>query len=574
MSKLEQIPIEIRKRVLEWLEGPIDAKSKAEILDLIEWDQRTLLNAFSSDLAFGTSGLRELMGVGPNRVNLYTVGKATQGFANSLREEKKSGPILIAYDNRKDSYLFASRAAQILAANGIRVYILKEIRPSPFLSYLVLNKKYDGGIMITASHNPKEYNGYEIYGVDGGENSLYQEEKIQNEIKKITSFDQVIIAPFDDPLIVWIDPEVWDEEYLQAISDLQSFKEEAREFGASLQIVYSSLHGTGITLIPKALKSWGFTNLSFVEEQITPDSEFPTLHAPNPGEAGSLTLGVKKLEESHGDLFIANDCDADRIGIAVMHQGQARIFNGNEFATLCAYHLCTAGHPRWHAKKGAFIISFVTTELVKVIATSFGIACFEVPTGFKYIAEKINEWDKSKSDYKFIFGAEESYGCLLGTYARTKDGVAAACFISEVALHAKRKGKTLVDLLHEIYCKYGIFREKLYSMEFAEDNESLQKRINIMEEFRKNPLRQIGENQVVFVEDYLQANFYHTDMLLFRLDDETKVILRPSGTEASLRIHIACRVKEFSTIEEGIAKGDHHIENILQLLLSVIKCLN
>src|SRR3990167_9866212 len=254
MSKLEQIPIEIRKRVLEWLEGPIDAKSKAEILDLIEWDQRTLLNAFSSDLAFGTSGLRELMGVGPNRVNLYTVGKATQGFANSLREVKKSGPILIAYDNRKDSYLFASRAAQIFAANGIRVYILKEIRPSPFLSYLVLNKKYDGGIMITASHNPKEYNGYEIYGVDGGENSLYQEEKIQNEIKKITSFDQVIIAPFDDPLIVWIDPEVWDEEYLQAISDLQSFKEEAREFGASFQIVYSSLHGTGITLIPKALK--------------------------------------------------------------------------------------------------------------------------------------------------------------------------------------------------------------------------------------------------------------------------------------------------------------------------------
>ena len=573
MSKLEQIPIEIRNRVLEWLEGPIDPKSKEEILDLIDQDQKTLLNAFSSDLLFGTSGLRELMGVGPNRVNLYTVGKATQGFANSLKDDKKSGPILIAYDNRKDSYLFACRTAEVLAANGISVFILKEIRPCPFLSYLVQSKKYDGGVMITASHNPKQYNGYEIYGEDGGENSLYQEEKIQNEIKKITRFDQVLIASIDDPHITWIDPEVWDKEYLETISDLQFYKEEGREFGSSLHIVYSSLHGTGITLIPKALKSWGFTSLKFVEEQITLDPEFPTLTAPNPGEPGSLTLGVKKLQESHGDLFIANDCDADRIGITVMHQGVPRIFNGNEFATLCAYHLCTTGHSKWHSQKGAFIISFVTTELIKIIAISFGIACFEVPTGFKYIAEKINEWDKSKSDYHFVFGAEESYGCLLGTYARTKDGIAAACFISEIALHAKREGVTLVDLLHQIYSKYGIFREKLYSMKFTEDNESLKKRATIMEKLRESPLPQIGENRVVFVEDY-QKIIPYTDMLLFRLDDETKVILRPSGTESSLRIHIACLVKEFPTIEEGIAKGDQHNEYLLQSLLRVIECLN
>ena len=511
------------------------------------------------EISFGTSGMRGLMGEGPDRLNPQTVAKAALGLARHL----KKGVVVIGYDNRHNSRLFAEISARVLLASNIKTLVFNEIRPSPYLSFVIRHLQCDAGIMITASHNPKEYNGFEVYGPEGGEIAPDVEEKIVKEIKEI----QGEVAMADPSLVEWVPLDAWDKAYFKAIEPLQRYRLENQKGGSELNIIYSSLHGTGITLAPRALKGWGFTTIDFVQQQIVPDPDFQTLMAPNPEEKEALKLGIEKLEKTKADILIVNDCDADRIGIVVMHEGKARIVNGNEFAAICAHHICKAGG---YPKNGAFIISYVTTELIKVMASKFEIACFEVPTGFKYIAEMINSWDKTQ-EYVFLFGAEESFGCLLGTYCRNKDGIAADCFISEIALQMKKQGKTVIDLLYEIYRTYGIFRERQHSLKFSEDEKGLKKRSEIMQMLRTKPPGSIGEKKVVFIEDFLPKNHVpNSDMILFRLEDESKIIVRPSGTEPKLRIHITCHVKKFDSIDTGILAGDKHVEHLLNSFIEQV----
>lgn len=549
--------------VEKWLRGPIDEKTRQELIHLVNTNPKELLNAFSQELSFGTSGMRGLMGVGTNRLNRYTVAKAAQAMANYLSRKKRAATVGINYDNRHHSLLFATTCAAVFAAAGIKVFILKEIRPNPYLSFVIRLMKWDGGVMITASHNPKEYNGFEVFDAEGGEIPPEIELEIDKEFQKLGSFDQIHQVEGPHPLIEWLDPIEGDKAYLSAIASLQWAPSDNRSLGSTLKITYTSLHGTGITLAPKALQSWGFTNLNFVKEQIVPDPEFSTLKDPNPGEVKSLELGIKQLLSSGSDLLIANDADADRIGVVVLHQGKERVINGNEFAAICAYYLAASAEKNKKLpKNGAFVISYVTTEVIKAIASSFGIACFEVPTGFKYIVAKINEWEHSGSKYQFLFGAEESCGCLLGTYARNKDGIAGACFIAEIALQAKIQGKTLVDLLEEIYQKYGIFREKLLSLKFSDDLEGAERKKNLMQSLRKGLLKEVAGKRVIEMEDFYPPS----DTLQFRLEDQSKIIIRPSGTEASMRIHAAVHVKDYTSAPDGIEKGDQQLDLILNSL--------
>jgi phosphoglucomutase/phosphomannomutase len=570
------LPEPIRKRVELWLSDAVDEKSRRQVLSIIENTPERLVDLFGSDFSFGTAGFRALMDVGTSRLNSYTVAKAAAGVAKYFKGQNETGPVVIAYDSRHNSLSFAKTVAQVLAGSGIKVYVCKEIRPSPFLSFLVLYKKCSAGIMITASHNPKEYNGFELYGPDGGGITPSLEEEIVKEARTIENYNQIHYAGQNDPLIQWLDLEELDKAYLKAISLLQQNPAEDKLYGPSLPIVYTSLHGAGITLTPKALAAWGFTTLSLVESQVTLDGDFPTLIHPNPGNPDSLTLGVKQMEETGSDLLIANDCDADRIGVAVIHKGKSRILTGNEFATLCAYHVGKgqALHP---TPKGAFVISYVTTELIKDIAHSYGVTCFEVPTGFKYISEKIHLWEKDPQGYTFLLGAEESCGCLLGTYTRNKDGIAGAGVIAEIALEAKRSGKTLVDMLYDIYRKYGVSREKLYSKVFPESEKGFIERRNLMQRLRDTPPLIIKGRKVVSKEDFLSGikddfllgthenkSLPYSDMLLFRLEDGSKAIIRPSGTEPTLRIHVAARLKGNADIEELIAEGESKVTELLE----------
>lgn len=580
---ISQLPPFIRERVEMWLSDAVDEKSRQKVLTIIKNSPELLIDLFGSDFAFGTAGFRALMGIGTSRLNKYTIAKAAYGVAQYFKKSKNSASIAIGYDSRNNSVEFAKVAARVLAASGIKAYVFKEVRPSPFLSFVVRYKKCAAGIMITASHNSKEYNGFELYGSDGGGITSSLEEAIVSQAQQIKGYDQIRYAEDHDPLIEWIDLQDLDEAYLKAIKVLQMSPLEDSHYGPSLRIVYTNLHGAGITLVPSALRSWGFTTLSLVEAQSTLDGEFPTIINPSPGDVNSLKLGLKQLEEMASDILIGNDCDADRIGVAVMHQGKPRILTGNEFAALCAYHVCTKLKDPL-PKKGAFVISYVTTQIIKDMAHSFGIVCFEVPTGFKYISEKIYEWEQDPNGYAFLFGAEESYGCLLGTYTRNKDGIAGACIISEIALEAKRQGQTLVDMLYNIYKKYGVWREKLYSLVFTESEKGLTERKKIMDRLRLDSPSSIDGKKVMSKEDFLHGireDFLAgtkekvalplSDMVIFHLDDGSKAIIRPSGTESSLRIHVASQVKADVEVQELIIQGENKASELLQAWVDELK---
>jgi phosphoglucomutase/phosphomannomutase len=557
----------VLKRAHEWLDDPAyDEKTKAEVRDLLKHPDQ-LTDAFFTDLSFGTGGLRGIMGAGSNRINIYTIRKATQGLANYIR--KKGNPskgVVIGFDSRHHSHEFALETAKVFAGNGIKVFLIPELRPTPYVSFATRHLNAQAGVMITASHNPKEYNGYKVYWQDGAQVVSPHDTGIIAEVDAISKPSLVKLGNEHDPLITKTDQSL-DEAYLQALSSLQHFPGEDH---TSLHISYTSLHGTGITLMPEALRRWGFSPPHLVASQVVPDGDFPTVHFPNPEYPEAMKAGTDDLVKTGGDILIATDPDADRLGVVAQHQGKPIALTGNEQAAIAAYFLCdTLTKQKKMPPRAAIVTTIVTTELLKNIAKAYNTACFEVLTGFKYIGEKIHEWEQKPGSYNFIFGAEESYGYLIGTYARDKDAMVSGCLFAEIAVKMKQQGKTLVDLLHEIYHKFGVYREKQMSLNFEEGKKGIDAIRQLMERLRKNAPSAIGGQKVVKMEDFLKDTPEHlpkSDVLLFRLEDLSKIIVRPSGTEPKLKIYLAAHTPTFDSIEQGLDVCNRRLDTLLKAL--------
>ncbi|PJD97572.1 MAG: phosphomannomutase [Parachlamydia sp.] len=565
--------------VNRWLGEAYDAETKATIRRLLSENPQEIIDAFYTNLTFGTGGLRGIMGVGTNRINLYTVRATTQGLAHYLKQEYRDDPkaVFIGYDSRHFSRQFAEETAKVFAGNGIKAYVCKNIRPTPYVSFGCRFKQCQAAVMITASHNPPEYNGYKVYWDDGGQVLPPHDRAIIAQVNKITELSMIHQAAcLDDPLIEFVEEEI-DQAYLQAISSLQLYPDENQTEGKDLKMVYTSMHGTGITLMPQALKLWGFSQVHYVENQNVPDGNFPTAHSPNPEERAALSLGIQRLEREKADLLIATDPDADRLGVAVYHQGQVEILTGNQVACICLEHICEAlTQQNRLPERAAFVKTIVTTELFKSIAESFHKTCFSVLPGFKYIAELIREWEHNPKGYAYVFGGEESCGYLLGTYARDKDAILAGALICEAALHAKRKNKTLVDLLHALYRKHGFYMEKLATVQFKDTKSGREQMARGMFRLQSSPPPNIAGIEVIAIEDFSLSlkTFLKTGLtesiplpkssvLLFWLADGSKVIIRPSGTEPKIKIYCGIKNKYFENIKDSQAACSQLAERIL-----------
>lgn len=516
----------MKERIQSWMEHPFDVQTREEIRRLAAVNPQALVDAFYTNLSFGTGGIRGLMGLGPNRLNIYTIRMITQGLAQALLKKKQGDhTVFIGYDVRHNSRLFAEETAKVFAGNGVRVLLSRKICPTPLVSFACRYYSCSFGIMITASHNPPEYNGYKVYQSDGCQITPQLERELQKEIETIQSPHQVVIGlDFE-----WVGDEI-DAAYLDQMKKLQILPELSQ---IPLQIVYTNLHGTGIRLIPQALHSWGYKNLSFVEEQKSLDGNFPNALSPNPEEETALSLGWKQLIKQRADILIATDPDADRIGLVEKNHR----FTGNQIACLCLDHICT-NQPI--PKNGAFVKTLVTTELFRKIAESFGKTCVDVLTGFKYIGEQIGNWETLPDGPQYIFGAEESYGYLFGTHVRDKDAISTACLIAEMAALAKLQKITLLDRLHQIYQKYGVHREQVTHLTFPSSEKGMMQRNETMQQLRTSPPQQIGPIAVVSIDDYSKGRekLPPSDVLCFQLKEGSKIVIRPSGTEPKIKIYL------------------------------------
>ena len=532
-----------------WLNDNYDIETKNEIRRLMAEDQNELNESFYRTLEFGTGGLRGIMGVGPNRMNKYTVTAATQGLANYM---KKNFPdtelkVAVAHDSRNNSRFFAEVTAQVMAANGLHCYLFEDLRPTPELSFAVRHLHCQAGVMVTASHNPKEYNGYKAYWDDGGQIVPPHDKAIIAEVNAVTTLSQIRWEGNPDKIQI-IGKDV-DDVYLDKILAL-SVNPEAIRRHHDLSIVYTPLHGTGITMVPKALEMYGFTNVTVLESQHTPDGNFPTVASPNPEEKTAMELAIRKADEIGADLVLATDPDADRVGIAVRNDhGEMELFNGNMTGSLLVYHLLSQWQKNGRLTGKEFTVkTIVTTELIRAIAESFNVECFDVLTGFKYIAEKIKE----QVGHTFIVGGEESYGYLVGDFVRDKDAVSACCMIAELAACLADEGKTLYTQLKELYVKYGFYKEELLSI--TKKGQSGAAEIQkMMADFRSCPPKAINGSEVTKVIDYKAStatssdgtvttiDLPKSDVLQFFTADGTKVTVRPSGTEPKIKFYFGAK---------------------------------
>ena len=546
----------VQQRLAAWLRPPFDAEMIAELEALIEaGDERELNDRFYRDLEFGTGGLRGLMGAGCNRMNGYTVGLATQGLANHIRAEmgSKSASAVIAFDSRLQSDAFAREAACVLAGNGIGVFLFEALRPTPELSFAVRLLEATAGIVITASHNPKEYNGYKVYWSDGGQVVPPHDEGIIDEVRRLGGMDEVRRADYEESLesgLIQLIGEKVDSAYFEAILPLSIKPHVCRQSGADLKIVYSPLHGAGGTLMPTALARWGFPNVELVKSQAEPDGTFPTVAYPNPEEEAALSEALDTARASGAHLVLATDPDADRVGVAVRHEGEYRLLTGNQTAALLVDYVLGA-----HAERGsllpeaAVVKTIVTSELVAEVARGYGVRVDNVLTGFKYIGEKIRQYEET-GEAVYMAGGEESYGYLVGTHARDKDAIVCSCMIAEMAADALARGQTLIDCLDAVYRRCGIFQESLMSMQLpgAEGTEQIAR---IMASFRETPPTEFLGAPVVEIRDYQRrevrslrdgctvgpTGLPESDVLLFLLEDDTRIFARPSGTEPKIKFY-------------------------------------
>ena len=562
--------IDLENKCKRWINNAIADESLIEELKSIENNQVELESRFSKNLEFGTGGLRGILGVGTNRMNIYTVGKVTQGLANYLNQNFKKPSVAIAYDSRINSKLFAEHAASILAANKIKVYIYPDLMPTPSLSFAVRYLKCSAGIVITASHNPKKYNGYKVYGEDGCQITLKAAREIQTEIEKVDEFDDVKIANFEkalnDKFVSYIENEV-TSAFLSAV-DSQAINKNV-ENKKNLKIVYTPLNGTGLACVTSALKQNGYTNINLVEFQKDPDGNFPTCPYPNPEEKDALNEGIKLCKKINADILLATDPDCDRVGIAVKHNDDYSLLSGNEVGVLLFDYICkTRTNLKSMPKNPVCIKTIVTTDMVFPIAEKYGVEIIETLTGFKFIGEQIGLLEKSNKENRYIFGFEESYGYLPGTYARDKDAVAASLLICEMATYYKNLGKDLVTVLEELFDQHGHYYNKLINFSF-DNNASQEKILTFMENLKTNHNSfDFLNKELLYVSDYLFSTTYFTNgitekitlpksnVLKFVFKDKTTITIRPSGTEPKLKIYVSsiCNNKEFSLLIDNIKR--------------------
>ena len=539
-TKTNNIMADFKQVAQSWIDGNFDAETKAEVKHLMETDPVGLEDAFYRNLEFGTGGLRGIMGVGTNRMNKYTVGMATQGLANYIKAHVKgAASVCISHDSRNNSRLFAEISAEVLSNNGIKVFLFEALRPTPELSYSIRLKKATAGIMVTASHNPKEYNGYKVFWEDGGQITAPVDKDIVNEVGKITDPADVRFQPVpgvEKAPIEIMGADV-DECYLKDQLSLMLSPEAVKKH-ADLKIVYTPLHGCGVKLMPEALKRIGFKNIIHVPEQEVPDGNFPTVASPNPEEPAAMAMALAKADETGADLVLATDPDADRLGIAVRNdEGKMVQLTGNQTWSFLTYYILT----RWKELgklngKQYCVKTIVTSELIAAICKSFGVKCYNVLTGFKYIAE-IQKQQEGKT--QFICGGEESYGFNLGDFVRDKCAQVAGCAVAECAAWAAEQGLTLWQLLQKVYKEYGLYVEKMvYIVRKGKSGaEEIQK---IMADYRANPPKVIAGSPLAKVVDYNkpeETGLPKSNVLQFYNEAGDVVTVRPSGTEPKIKFY-------------------------------------
>lgn len=573
---MSNVTPEIIARAKSWLSEQYDEETRRQVQNLIDNDPNELTESFYRILEFGTGGLRGIMGVGTNRMNIYTVAMATQGLANYIKmmyADMKQPQIAIAYDCRNNSKEFARITADVMTANGIKVFLFSALRPTPELSFAIRELKCQSGVVVTASHNPKEYNGYKVYWEDGGQVVAPHDKNIIAEVMKITDISMVNRKGNDD-LLEMLD-EKFDEIYLAKVMEL-SLSPKLIKKHKNLSFVYTPIHGTGGQLMPKLFAKVGIKNFYPVEEQMITDGNFPTVVSPNPEEHAAMTMALDKAKAMNADVVLATDPDADRVGVAVKNdEGEFILLNGNQTASILTYYILTRWEELGKLKGNEFIVkTIVTSDILIKIANKFHVKTYDVLTGFKYIADKI----LNKPEEKFICGGEESYGFLVGDFVRDKDAIITCFMLAEATAWAAEQGKTLYQILKDIYKEFGVYRDKLVSLT-KKGISGIEEIKKIMLEFRKNPPKSIVGSRVNEIRDYKLGvskdlnfgvetiiNLPKSDVLQFFTEDGIKVSVRPSGTEPKIKFYFSMNepvenIKELEGIEqelndnlEGLAK--------------------
>lgn len=572
---------ETQNRIDNWLTSEYDDATRALVQQLVDNKEHTeLLDSFYKELEFGTGGLRGIMGVGSNRINKYTIGKATQGLANYLKKEFPNQPIKVAvsYDSRNNSQSLGHLVADVFSANDFQVYLFESLRPTPMLSYAVRYFGCQGGVMLTASHNPREYNGYKAYWNDGGQLVAPHDKNVITEVNAISSVNQIRFDRKEENIILV--GEDFDALYIEANKAL-SIHPEAVEAQKDLKIVYSPIHGTGITVVPKILSAWGFTNVHIVDEQALPNGDFPTVVYPNPEEEEAMSMAKQRGQELDADIVMATDPDADRVGLAVKNsQGDYQLLNGNQIGSLLVYYVLSSKKDKGELKENDYIVkTIVTTNLIGDIGNSFDVQVYETLTGFKFIGEVITE-KQGKENY--LVGGEESYGYLVGDLVRDKDAVNSCAFIAEMAAYFKSKGKTVFEVLLELYQQYGFYNEKLISLT-KKGKAGADEIKQMMIDLRADMPKVLGGVEVKEVRDYqnqvvtnLQTGLQHpialpkSDVLQFITVDGDVISARPSGTEPKIKFY--CSVKESLNHAEDYQRVAQQLEEkVTNIMADIVK---
>ncbi len=560
---------QIRKKAALWLTGNYDAQTKAQVQEMLDNNEKELIESFYKDLEFGTGGMRGIMGAGTNKINIYTIGAATQGLSNYVKSSFSKLPqisVAVAHDCRNNSRLFAETCANIFSANGFKVYLFESLRPTPELSFAMRHYGCQSGVVITASHNPKEYNGFKAYWDDGGQVVAPHDKNIITQVQKIINIDDIKFEPIKENIIAIGND--FDEIYIQKLKEL-SLSPEIIERQKDMKIVFTPIHGTGVKLVPQALAAFGFKNIINIPEQDITDGNFPTVVSPNPENAEALSMALKKAKATSAELVLATDPDADRVGIAVKDlSGEFILLNGNQTASVLIYYLIKKRLDAGKMAGNEYIVkTIVTSELLFDIAKKFNVEYFDTLTGFKFIAEiiKANEGKKL-----FIGGGEESYGYLAGEFVRDKDAVMSAALIAEAAAWAKDMGKTFYELLIDIYAEFGFYKEALVNV-VKKGKSGAEEISKMMDNYRANPPKQIAGSPVVLIKDYktrethdlksdekIEIKMPVSNVLQFFTQSGTKVTVRPSGTEPKIKFYIGLKAQmenknEFEALNAKLA---------------------
>ena len=572
----------VKEKARIWLNSPIDEPSKEAIRKMMAENEAELIESFYKNMEFGTGGLRGIMGVGTNRMNIYTVGMATQGLCNYLLKqfrEKDEISVAVAHDCRNNSPLFAEITAQICVANGIKAYLFEGLRPTPELSFAIRQLGCQSGVVVTASHNPKEYNGYKVYWDDGGQIINPHDVNIIREVQKIKSIGDVKFDG-DRNEIVKLGEEM-DALYIEEVAK-QSLNPELIEAHSDVKIVYTPIHGTGVKMVPRALKRLGFKNIYNVPEQDVVDGNFPTVVSPNPEESAALDLALKKADETGADLVMATDPDADRVGIAIRdNHGKLVLINGNQTASLLTYYLLSQWSEKGKLTGKEYIVkTIVTSELIAEMANHYGVLYYDVLTGFKFIADIIK---KNEGKMTFIGGGEESYGFMIGDFVRDKDAVASCAIIAELAAWASSQEKSVYDILMDIYQQFSCYLESLINV-VKKGKSGAEEIQQMMAGFRENPPVSINNSRIITIHDYqkqlttntvtgkqTEITLPRSNVLQFLLEDGSKISVRPSGTEPKIKFYFSVfdkleKREDFDRIKAGLEDRILNLKKDLKLI--------